>query len=46
VASGVVGFEQQGAGGRRFVGFTLGMVEEVDEQRFNTLVPASARKPK
>ena len=43
VATDVVGYEQTGVDGKRFVGFGLGAVEEVDEQRFNELVPPAAR---
>jgi hypothetical protein len=39
----IVGYEQTGADGKRYVGFGLGVVEEVDEQRFAELVPPAAR---
>jgi hypothetical protein len=39
----VVGYEQTGVDGKRYVAFGLGVVEEVDEQRFNELVPPAAR---
>ena len=39
----LVGYEQTGVDGKRFVGFGLGVVEEVDEQRFSELVPPAAR---
>lgn len=45
VARGLFAFEQQGTNGVRYVGYSLGIVEEADEQRFNELVPAAARKP-
>jgi hypothetical protein len=35
----VVGYEQQGAGGKRFVATTLGAVAEVDEAEFRKMVP-------
>jgi len=37
----VVAYEQVGVDGKRLVGYSLGMVEEVDEARFRELVPAS-----
>ena len=43
VHADLVGYEQTGVDGKRFVGFGLGVVEEVDEQRFAELVPPSAR---
>lgn len=35
----VVAYEQTGVGGKRYVAFGLGGVEEVDEARFRQLVP-------
>jgi hypothetical protein len=35
----VVAYEQQGVDGKRQVGFGLGMVETVDDAKFNELVP-------
>jgi hypothetical protein len=32
-------YEEQGIGGKRYVGGTLGQIEEVDEARFKELVP-------
>jgi hypothetical protein len=46
VASGIVAFEQEGVDGHRYIGYSLGMVEEADEARFNKLVPPNARGPK
>jgi hypothetical protein len=43
VARDLVGYEQIGVDGKRYVGFGLGVVEEVDEQRFAELVPPAAR---
>jgi hypothetical protein len=43
VANDVVGYEQTGVDGKRYVGFGLSGVSEVDEQRFNELVPPTAR---
>jgi len=40
--SDVVVYEQTGVNGMRLVGHEIGMVEEVDEQRFRELVPATA----
>ena len=37
--SDVVAYEQQGVDGKRQVGFGVGMVETVDDARFNELVP-------
>ncbi|HEY3393538.1 MAG TPA: hypothetical protein VGK58_12580 [Lacipirellulaceae bacterium] len=39
----VVGYEQTGVDGKRYVAFALGVVEEHDETRFNELVPPAAR---
>ena len=33
-----IAFEQVGQGGRRYVGFTLGMISEVDEEAFQALM--------
>jgi hypothetical protein len=38
--SEVVAYEQVGVAGKRLVGFSLGTIEETDEQRFRELVPA------
>lgn len=35
----VVGYEQQGVGGKRFVATTLGAVAEVDEAAFRKMIP-------
>ncbi len=35
----VVAYEQAGVDGKRLVGYSLGMIEEVDEARFHELVP-------
>lgn len=35
----VIAYEKEGVGGKRFVGSSLGGVEEVDEARFKELVP-------
>jgi hypothetical protein len=35
----VVAYEQDGVDGKRLVGFSLGMVEEADQARFDELVP-------
>ena len=35
----VIGYEQEGVGGKRMVGFRIGEVREVDEEEFRTLVP-------
>jgi hypothetical protein len=43
VAADVVAYEQKGVDGKRFIGYGLGVVGEVDEQRFNELVPPAAR---
>jgi hypothetical protein len=37
----LIGYEQQGVNGKRYVGNWLGAVEEVDEAKFKELVPAS-----
>jgi hypothetical protein len=42
VASGVIAFEQIGLNGQRYVGFSTGVVEIADEQRFEALVPSAA----
>jgi hypothetical protein len=39
--SEVVAYEQVGVDGKRLVGFSLGTIEEADEQRFRELVPAA-----
>ncbi len=39
VASDLCAYEKVGVDGKRYVGFTLGIVEEVDETRFRELVP-------
>ncbi len=41
----VVIYESQGVGGKRFVGTSLGNVEEVDEARFRELVPNAKSAP-
>ncbi|WP_254507703.1 hypothetical protein [Anatilimnocola floriformis] len=41
----VVIYEKAGAGGRRFVGTSLGNVEEVDDARFRELVPNPISTP-
>ena len=46
VAAGLIVFEQQGTNGERYVGYTKGIVEKVDEQQFDTLVPKAARSKK
>ena len=46
VANDLVAFEQTGVGGTRYVGYGLGIVEEVDEQRFKELVPPASRPMK
>ena len=38
----LVGYEQTGVDGKRYVAFTLGNVEEVDETRFRELVKDAA----
>lgn len=38
----VVAYEQTGVDGIRHVGFDLGMIEDVDEEKFRELVPESA----
>jgi hypothetical protein len=43
VGADVVGYEQKGMDGKRYVGYSLGVVSEADEQRFNELVPPAAR---
>jgi hypothetical protein len=40
-ASDVVVYEQTGVDGKRLVGHSIGMVEEVDEARFRELVPTA-----
>jgi hypothetical protein len=44
-AGPVVIYEKIGSGGKRFVGTSLGNVEEVDEARFRELVPAASPTP-
>jgi len=39
--SPVVAYEQEGVGGKRFVASSMGAVEEVDEARFQQLVPGA-----
>jgi hypothetical protein len=46
VTADVFGYEQTGVDGKRYVAFTLGAMEEVDEQRFAELVPPAARPKK
>jgi hypothetical protein len=46
VGNDVLAFEQLGVGGKRYVGYGLGFVEELDEQRFSELVPDDKRTPK
>jgi hypothetical protein len=46
VAADLAGYERTGVEGRRYVGYGLGIVDEVDEQRFNELVPPAARPAK
>ena len=46
VAPGLVAYEQQGADGRRYVGYSVGMVEEVDQERFDKLVSKAAKSRK
>ena len=46
VASGVIAYEQQGTEGERYIGYTKGIIEKVDEQQFDTLVPKAARSMK
>jgi hypothetical protein len=43
VNADVVGYEQSGVDGKRYVGFGLGIIEEADETRFNELIPPAAR---
>jgi hypothetical protein len=43
VTGDVVAYEQSGIDGKRFVGYSLGAVAEVDEQKFDELVPPAAR---
>ncbi len=38
-SSGLVAYETEGADGKRYVGYRLGYVEEVDEERFRQLIP-------
>jgi hypothetical protein len=46
-AADLAAYEQDGVDGKRLVGFTLGAVQEVDEQRFRELVPVdAAARPK
>ena len=47
VANDVLAFEQRGGGGgKRYVGYGLGIVEEVDDQRFAELIPEGSRPMK
>ena len=39
VARDLCAYEKDGVDGKRYVGYTLGIVEEVDETRFRELVP-------
>jgi len=39
----MVAYERTGVSGRRLLGYSLGAVEEVDEQRFEELVPRTNR---
>jgi hypothetical protein len=39
----LVAYEQDGVDGKRLVGSSLGIVEEVDEQRFREIVPTPAK---
>lgn len=39
VSRGVIAYEQTGKDGKRFVGYRLGYVEAVDEEKFRTVVP-------
>jgi hypothetical protein len=39
--SPVIAYEQEGKGGKRWVGTAVGAVEEVDEARFGQLVPTA-----
>ena len=43
---GVAAYEQTVVYGKRQVGFKLGNIEEVDEARFQELIPAVQEKPK
>ena len=43
VAPDLVAYERTGVAGKRYVGYSLGVVQEVDEQRFAELVPESSR---
>ena len=42
VAPDVVAFERTGVDGKRLVGFGLGMIQEVGEEKFSELVPEGA----
>jgi hypothetical protein len=42
----VIAYEKTGVDGKRLVGYSLGMIEEVDEARFNQLVPAASNPEK
>ena len=42
----LVAYEQTGVSGKRSVGYALGMIEEVDEQRFAELTGAAAKPGK
>jgi hypothetical protein len=37
----VIAYEQTGVGGKRFVAFSVGKIEEVDQARFKELVPGA-----
>jgi hypothetical protein len=45
VAGVVIAFEQMGLDGQRYVGFSSGVVEIADQQRFEALVPSGAIGP-
>ena len=40
-ANGVVAYEQEGVGGKRFVADSLGVVDEFDEEQFRKRVPGA-----
>jgi hypothetical protein len=40
-SNGVVAYEQEGVGGKRFVADSLGVVEELDEEQFKARVPGA-----
>ncbi len=39
--NGVVAYEQEGSGGKRFVADDLGVIEELDEEQFRARVPGA-----